>query len=193
MIDCLKEIEKFHNLNVRLPEVLRDEMRQRRKANQDRLKARLEKNEKPMPKRHVKQGSYAMHTMVLPPDKDPRPDYDIDDGAVFDRDKLKGPQGGDMTPREAREMVRNALDDGSFKKRGQILLRKAADKDPLGFVKMMATMVPKEVTPLEEAKDKASFAETLMRMNDKTKTVNEVEEAIIDVDSQIGRMGELDD
>ena len=84
-------------------------------------------------------------------------------------------------------------DDGSFKKRGQILLRKAADKDPLGFVKMMATMVPKEVTPLEEAKDKASFAETLMRMNDKTKTVNEVEEAIIDVDSQIGRMGELDE
>ena len=84
-------------------------------------------------------------------------------------------------------------DDGSFKKRGQILLRKAADKDPLGFVKMMATMVPKEVTPLEEAKDKASFAETLMRMNDKTKTVNEVEEAIIDVDTQIGRMGELDE
>ena len=84
-------------------------------------------------------------------------------------------------------------DDGSFKKRGQILLRKAADKDPIGFVKMMATMVPKEVTPLEEAKDKASFAETLMRMNDKTKTVNEVEEAIIDVDTQIGRMGELDE
>lgn len=116
MIDCSKEIVKFHNENVRLPEAERDEMRQRRKANQDRLKTGLEKIEKPMPERHVKQGSYAMHTMVLPPDKDPKPDYDIDDGAVFDRDELKGPQGGDLTPREAREMVREALDDGSFKK-----------------------------------------------------------------------------
>ena len=57
---------------------------------------------------------------------------------------------------------------------------------------MMATLVPKEVTPLEEAKDKASFAETLMRMNDKTKNT-ELEDAIIDVDSHIGRLGELDD
>tara|TARA_R110000824_G_scaffold396485_1_gene597979 strand:- start:227 stop:619 length:393 start_codon:yes stop_codon:yes gene_type:complete len=83
-------------------------------------------------------------------------------------------------------------EDGKYSKRGQALLRKAADKDPLGFVKMMATLVPKEVTPLEEAKDKASFAETLMRMNDKTKNT-ELEDAIIDVDSHIGRLGELDD
>jgi len=116
MIDCSKEIDNFYNKNVRLPEEKQDEMRQRRKANQERLKAGLKKNEKPIPKRHVKQGSYAMHTMVLPPDKDPKPDYDIDDGAVFDRDELRGPQRGDMTPRETREMVREALDDGSFKK-----------------------------------------------------------------------------
>lgn len=56
-----------------------------------------------------------MFTMVLPPDKDSVPDYDIDDGAVFDREELKGPQGGDMSPREARDMVREVLDDGSFK------------------------------------------------------------------------------
>jgi len=115
MIDCAKEIEKFHDKNVRLSEAERDEMRQRRKANQDRLKAGLKKNEKPLPKWHVKQGSYATHTMVLPPDKDPKPDYDIDDGAVFTRDDLKGSQGGNMTPHEAREIVRDALDDGSFK------------------------------------------------------------------------------
>lgn len=96
-------------------------MRDRRKANQDRLRADLEAKEKPLPKRHVKQGSYAMRTMVQPPDKDPTPDYDIDDGAVFDRDKLKGPQGGDMTPREARDMVRDALDDGRFASRPETL------------------------------------------------------------------------
>lgn len=116
MIDCSKEIEKFHDENVRLSEAERGEMRKRRKANQDRLKAGLKKNEKPVPKKHIKQGSYAMYTMVLPPDKDPKPDYDIDDGAVFTRDELKGPQDGDMSPREAREMVRDALDDGSFEK-----------------------------------------------------------------------------
>ena len=83
MIDCSKEIEKFHNNNVRLPEDKQDEMRQKRKDNQDRLEAGLSKKEKPLPTRYMKQGSYAMHTMVLPPDKDPKPDYDIDDGAAI--------------------------------------------------------------------------------------------------------------
>ena len=115
MINCSKEISKFHEENVRLPEDQRGEMRNRRKSNQDRLKAGLKKQDNPLPKRHIKQGSYAMHTMVQPPDKHPKPDYDIDDGAVFDRDDLKGPQGGDMSPRDARDMVRDALDDGSFK------------------------------------------------------------------------------
>ncbi len=121
MIDCSKEIEKYYDKNTRLPEAERGEMRKKRKSNQERLKNNLKKKEKPLPKRHVKQGSYAMHTMVQPPDKDPKPDYDIDDGAVFDREKLKGPRGGDMTPRDAREMVRDALDDGSFKKAPETL------------------------------------------------------------------------
>jgi hypothetical protein len=115
MIDCSKEIEKYFSENVRLPENERKEMRNRRKSNQNRLKSGLKNKDKPTPKYHVKQGSYAMFTMVLPPDKNPIPDYDIDDGAVFDREELKGPQGGDMEPREAREMVRKALDDVSFK------------------------------------------------------------------------------
>lgn len=114
MIDCSKEIERSFTENVRLPEKARNEMRQKRKANQDRLRSGLEKGDKPLPKRHVKQGSYAMHTMVLPPDKDPTPDYDIDDGAVFNRFELRGPQGSEMNPHEAREMVRNAVDDGKF-------------------------------------------------------------------------------
>ena len=121
MINCSKEFGYFHDEHVRLPETERKEMRERRKANQNRLRADLEAKEKPLPKRHVKQGSYAMHTMTQPPDKDPTPNYDIDDGAVFDRAALKGPQGGDMTPREARDMVRDALDDGKFNTKPETL------------------------------------------------------------------------
>jgi hypothetical protein len=111
MIDCSKEMRKFHDQEVRLGEPEQEEMRQRRKANQDRLKAGLEREGNPLPTRHIKQGSYAMHTMVHNAEKD----YDIDDGAVFLRDDLKGAQGGDMSARAARDMVRDALDDGSFK------------------------------------------------------------------------------
>ncbi len=111
MLNCSKEIEKYHNEKVRLSESERNEMRERRKANQDRLKDNLKKKKKPLPIRFIKQGSYAMYTMTQAPDKN----YDIDDGAVFSRADLKSPQGADMTASEARDMVRDALDDGSFK------------------------------------------------------------------------------
>lgn len=51
-----------------------------------------------------------MHTMVQDDDND----YDIDDGAVFLRDDLKGAQGADKSALDARKMVRDAIDDGSF-------------------------------------------------------------------------------
>jgi hypothetical protein len=56
------------------------------------------------------QGSYAMKTMVQDEDRD----YDIDDGVYFDRDDLVGARGAEMTALEARQMVCNAIDDGSF-------------------------------------------------------------------------------
>lgn len=111
MIDCSAEMGNFHADEVRLPEPERAEMRDRRAANQKRLKSGLASKDKPAPKRFVKQGSYAMHTMVQHPEKD----YDIDDGAVFAKTDLVGPRGGDMAAVDAREMVREALDDGSFK------------------------------------------------------------------------------
>ena len=46
----------------------------------------LEDAEKPAPIEFVKQGSYAMKTMVQDPDND----YDIDDGVYFEKDKLVG-------------------------------------------------------------------------------------------------------
>lgn len=117
MIDCSKEIGKYHNEKVRLGKAQQDVMRGHRQANQNRIKNGLKKNDKPAPKRHVKQGSYAMCTMV----QHPKNDYDIDDGVVFTLDDLKGPQGGNMTPRVARDMVRDAVDDGSFDKKPETL------------------------------------------------------------------------
>jgi hypothetical protein len=97
---------------VQLTEDQKKKMRGRRNANRDRLKRGLEKNGDPAPLRFVKQGSYAMHTMV----QANADTSDIDDGAVFKKDDLKGARGGEYSALDAKQMVRNALDDGSFKK-----------------------------------------------------------------------------
>lgn len=112
MFNCNKEMNDFFNNEVALSKSEQDEMRQRRNANRNRLKKGLEKNNKPLPLEHVPQGSYAMHTMV----KDKNNDYDIDDGAVFNKDDLVGAQGAEMSALDTRKMVRDALDDGSFEK-----------------------------------------------------------------------------
>ena len=111
MYDLNKEIIKFHNTEISLSPSQRNEMRNRRNANRNRLKKGLKDNNDPAASRHVSQGSYAMHTMVQDKDND----YDIDDGAVFDKEDLKGKQGAYLSPLDVRKMVRNAVDDGSFK------------------------------------------------------------------------------
>ena len=112
MYNCHNDILAYHNKEVTLPKEERDEMRERRDTNRDRLKKGLENEGEPKPADFQSQGSYAHHTMVQHEDKD----YDIDDGVYFWQDDLKGPKGGDKTPRQAKEMVRKALDDDRFKK-----------------------------------------------------------------------------
>ena len=87
-------------------------MRERRDTNRDRLKNGLKNDGEPAPSNFQSQGSYAHHTMVQHPEKD----YDIDDGVYFWKDALKGPRDGDKSARDAKEMVRKALDDGTFQK-----------------------------------------------------------------------------
>jgi hypothetical protein len=112
MYNCSDDVLAYHNDEVTLSQEERDEMRERRDTNRKRLKEGLKKASKPAPLEFKSQGSYAMKTMVQDPDKD----YDIDDGVYFSKDDLKGPYGGEMTALEARQMVHDALDDGSFKK-----------------------------------------------------------------------------
>jgi hypothetical protein len=111
MYDCANDVLAYHDKNVTLPGAERTEMRGRRNANRDRLKRGLVGGGKPAPREFVSQGSYAMKTMTQHPAKD----YDIDDGVYFDKPVLVGDRGAEMSALQARQMVRNALDDGSFK------------------------------------------------------------------------------
>ena len=116
MFDCSKDVRAYHNHDVTLPKAEQDRMRDRRNANRDRLRKGLEKADKPAPIEFVSQGSYAMKTMVSDPDND----YDIDDGVYFRREDLVGPRGAEMTSLQARQMVRDAVDDGLFKQAPEV-------------------------------------------------------------------------
>lgn len=105
MRDCAKDVLAFHDEKVTLKKPEQDNMRGRRDATRTRLKTQLQKEGKPLPKEFIKQGSYAMLTMV----QDDGNDYDIDDGVYFTQASLKGPNGGDKAARVARQMICEAL------------------------------------------------------------------------------------
>src|SRR5258707_12020903 len=110
MYDCADDVLAHHDEEVTLPGAQRDEMRKRRNSNRDRLKKGLAKAGKPAPLQFKSQGSYAMKTMVQHPELD----YDIDDGVYFAKEDLVGSRGAEMSALDARTMVRDAIDDGSF-------------------------------------------------------------------------------
>lgn len=111
MYNCANDVLAYHDDEVTLPHAERTNMRGRRDANRERLKKGLKDKGKPTPREFASQGSYAMKTMTRHPAKD----YDIDDGVYFDNAVLIGERGAEMTALQARQMVRDALDDGSFK------------------------------------------------------------------------------
>ena len=110
MKSCHNDVLAYHKEEVTLPQSDQDDMRKRRDANRNRLKNGLKKKGRPASLYSKSQGSYSMKTMLRHPEND----YDIDDGVYFAIEDLKGDRGGDMKPIEARQMVRDAVDDGSF-------------------------------------------------------------------------------
>ena len=116
MYDCDKDIRAFHRDEVTLPQTEQDSMRSRRDSNRTRLRNGLKKAEKPAPLEFVKQGSYAMKTMLRHPDND----YDIDDGVYFKKSDLVGDRGAEMTSLQTRQMVRDAVNDSSFKRAPEV-------------------------------------------------------------------------
>jgi hypothetical protein len=111
MYNCADDVLAYHDEEVTLSQAERGDMRSRRNANRDRLKRGLKEKGKPSPREFVSQGSYAMKTMTWHPERD----YDIDDGVYFEKAVLVGDRGAEMSALQARHMVRDALDDGSFK------------------------------------------------------------------------------
>jgi len=107
MYNFAKQIQRYHDEEVVLPEDARDEMRDRRDTNRIRLEAGLAANGSPEVHDYVIQGSYAMRTMIQDEDNH----FDIDDGVVFLKEDL-----GEMTPQQAKEMVCSALTDKRFNK-----------------------------------------------------------------------------
>ncbi len=116
MFDCAKDVRAYHDQDVTLPKSEQDAMRDRRNSNRTRLRNGLEKAGKPKPIEFVKQGSYAMKTMCRDPDND----YDIDDGVYFHKKDLVGDRGAEMTSLQVRWMVRDAVDDGKFKRAPEV-------------------------------------------------------------------------
>ncbi len=112
-----KEMMEFLNEKVRLSQKEQNKLRDYREKNLDRLESGLKKNGNPMYKKVINQGSYAMNTINQHPDND----YDIDVGIIFDREDLKGSQGGDMSALDARKMVCEAMQDDRFNKQPEVL------------------------------------------------------------------------
>lgn len=116
MHNCHDDILAHHDDEVTLPQGERTNMRNRRNANRDRLKKGLKDKGKSAPREFKSQGSYAMKTMV----QEPGNDYDIDDGVYFEKTDLVGDRGAEISALQARQMVRDAVDDGSFTKAPEV-------------------------------------------------------------------------
>lgn len=116
MFDCHAQLLSYFCNRVRLTEAQKDVMRERRDANQRRLARGLAGAGKPLPLYFVKQGSYAMHTMV----QSEMGSSDIDDGAVFAKEDLVGERGAGLSALQARQRVRDAIYDRSFKQAPEV-------------------------------------------------------------------------
>lgn len=111
MKNCRKDIERYHDTRVKLTNSQLDDLEKKRKINRKRVERGLAANGEPAPHSFVTQGSFAMGTIIQ---EEPDKTYDLDEGVIFTRDSLIGPQGADKTALDARKMVRDAVDDGSF-------------------------------------------------------------------------------
>lgn len=116
MFDYNEQIENYETACVNLPGAVKDKLRGHRQANRDRLKVNRPDDVRLNDNHFVPQGSMAINTTIQQVEND----YDIDDGVWFYSDDLVKSNGTKMTPREAQEMVRDALQDDRFNKKPEI-------------------------------------------------------------------------
>ena len=116
------QIKKFRDEKVTLPSDMRAMLLAHRKANADRIIARL-------PDFHDKvrvgetnfksQGSFAMDTVIQTRFTDE--EYDIDYGLVIRKSQLVKKDGAEMTPDEVKELIRDVLKDDRFSRQPRIM------------------------------------------------------------------------
>lgn len=121
MFDYSERIESFRENRVRLPAAFEQKLLDHRKANRERLIARLpesiaglsigEASFKP-------QGSFAMRTVIQTKFADE--EYDIDDGLVLWRHQLADGPGGEMSAHRVKELVQEALKDARFNRQPKL-------------------------------------------------------------------------
>lgn len=117
MYDYNKQIKEYHRVKVTLPDPLQQKLRDHRETNQNRLINNIPDGIKINKSRFIKQGSYAMKTIIQ--DKDNN--YDIDDGVWFDKDDLVDNEDKAYSSSKVKEIIQKALEDKKFNKKPKIM------------------------------------------------------------------------
>lgn len=115
MFDYNNEINSFLNDKLKLKSSFKEKLFNHRQANRDRLISRLPDkivNLNISNSSFKPQGSMAMRTIIQTKFDDD--EYDIDDGLLLKKDDLINEEGNELTTKEIREIVLEALEDDRF-------------------------------------------------------------------------------
>lgn len=110
------EVLSYHNKQVLLSNTQLSKLRSVRDSNRRRVKEGLRQLGMRQPFLFSSQGSYAMRTVIWKEDHN----FDIDDGVYFEKEWLVGPRGAELDPLQARELICNAVHDGSFAQKPEV-------------------------------------------------------------------------
>lgn len=122
MFNYNEQLKKFYARKIKLPSDMRAMLLDHRKANADRLIARLGERD---PKIRIgesnfqSQGSFAMDTVIQTRFTDE--EYDIDYGVVIRRSQLIDEDGSELSAQEVRELIRDELKDKRFNKQPKLM------------------------------------------------------------------------
>ncbi|MDD3645699.1 MAG: hypothetical protein PHR19_09255 [Bacteroidales bacterium] len=115
MFDYSKQIEDFYKEKINLSEDFKNKLYDHRKANRERLIARLPDRIEGISISNSSfkpQGSMAVNTIIQT--RFPEEEYDIDDGLILNRAELKDKDGNELTHEFVRESVKKSLEDKRF-------------------------------------------------------------------------------
>ena len=122
MFNYDQQLKKFYERKIKLPSSMRTMLLDHRKANADRLIARLSEHDPEIrigESNFRSQGSFAMDTVLQT--RFTNEEYDIDYGVVIRRSQLVNEDGEEMTAQEARELVRDSLKDKRFNRQPKLM------------------------------------------------------------------------